>query len=263
MRRTFGLLICLGVSILTSNAEAAISFLLDGTESLVSYATVNSLFQDQDYMSLSNTSASGGTTTTATFVDDHGDTYLSTTTSVFHTTGDSANFSATFDQTRGGPSSGSRAAGDVNLFFTTNVDVPYSASGSYSNSSGRSNLNSYLFDTTDNTVLYRSQQSDLDGSDAYVLGGMAGNGFNDFAGSLTGTLPANHTFHWYAESSTQRYFDDGGGAMIPEPSPVAACRSLLETHPPHRWVFRNRPACWSGRCLHWPCAEFDRGKSGP
>jgi hypothetical protein len=143
----------------------------------------------------------GGTVASANLLG-----YSSTTTSSFSTVGNSAAFSGSFVHVRSGAHADD-SQGAVSAYFTPDVDVSYTASGTYSNSGGFTELNSGLYDYTTYypTALYYSSQQSAGGPAAFTLGGTAGNYGNYFEGSLTGTLLAGHLYFWGAGAYTQAY----------------------------------------------------------
>ena len=98
----------------------------------------------------------------------------SVTTSVLTTSGDSANFSVTVNQSRDGIGS-SYADGALLVYFSTDVDVSYTASGNYSNSNGFGFLQNYLWDYGTNFLLYDSEQINDGTPVSFLLGGLVGN----------------------------------------------------------------------------------------
>lgn len=134
--------------------------------------------------------------------------YSSTTTSLFN----SAIMSGSFVQSRPGDIN-SYSYGSVSANFTTDVDVPYTAGGSYSNSGGYTQLFASLYDfTADDFLFYMNQESYITGGPAaFTLGGTTGDYYNNL-GSLTGTLLAGHAYGWYAQASTQALFGADNGA---------------------------------------------------
>jgi hypothetical protein len=145
--------------------------------------------------------------------------YSSATNPVYVTAGAYPSLLATFTQIRPGDY-GSYAAGQVNLNFISDINARYTAAGLYSNPSGISLFQSYLFDATDNFTVYNSAQVSVGGPVVFTLGGADGNVANLSEGSLTGTLIAGHTYSWYAATTTQAYpeadlgAEAGGGATL-------------------------------------------------
>jgi hypothetical protein len=137
--------------------------------------------------------------------------YSSTTTGNYSTAGNSASFSGTYFQSRSGDLNG-LSLSQTYVNFSTDVNVPYTASGSYGNIGGFTQLFSYLTDTTASTYLYYGYQQSVGGPAAFNLGGAGGNYDNSFLGSLTGTLLAGHTYQWYVNAYTQAYPDADLGA---------------------------------------------------
>jgi len=220
MRRFMVLLLLAGVSGWASNARAAIS--ITGPQTFA-YVTDGSS-TNQDYV------LTVGGTATATLPG-----YSSTTTSAFSTVGDSAVFSSVFDQSREGLY-GSSSGGIASTNFSSDVDVPYVASGTFLSSNGYPALGGYLYDSTTSAYLYNSVQRSSSGA-AFTLGGTDGNYYNYFSGSLTGTLLAGHNYIWAASASNIAFpgTDDGATTsgnvtltigtpqvpVVPEPSGIA------------------------------------------
>jgi hypothetical protein len=135
----------------------------------------------------------------------------STTTSTFFTTGNSGIFSATFVQSRDGALNGG-AYSAIEAAFTTDVNVPYTAVGTYWNSEGRGQLFSYLYDHTENSYPYLSDQVSVGASAAFTLGETEGNFDNDNSGSLTGMLLPGHAYQWHVQVFTDAYLAADRGA---------------------------------------------------
>jgi hypothetical protein len=131
--------------------------------------------------------------------------YSSTTTSSFSIAGNSAVLSESFDQPHREGNANGYDQSYFDVYFSSDVDVPYSASGSYSNTSGFTNLTSYLVDHTVFTYSFFNYQYSIGGPAAFSLGGTAGNLDNFFLGSLTGTLLAGHVYEWWGGGVTQAY----------------------------------------------------------
>jgi hypothetical protein len=153
---------------------------------------------------------------------------FSETTTSFSLIGDSASLASTFTQSRLG-SQNAYSFSDTYLEFTTDVDVPYAASGTYANSNGLTFLSSLLNDITTSTKLYDSTQSNDSGPAAISLGGPSAS--RNFSGSLTGTLLTGHLYGWEVTAYTQTFDSDSGAqaagtlslliGTVPEPS--SAC----------------------------------------
>jgi hypothetical protein len=131
--------------------------------------------------------------------------YSSTTTSSFSTAGNSAVLSESFDQPHREGNTNGYDQSYFDVYFSSDVDVPYGASGSYSNSGGFTNLTSYLVDRTTFTYLFFNYQYSQGGPAAFSLGGTAGNLDNFFLGSLTGTLLAGDVYEWWGGGVSQAY----------------------------------------------------------
>lgn len=88
-------------------------------------------------------------------------------------------------------------SGNAQLIFTPDADLAYSLSGSNSES-GASSFHSFSVDLTDlNTKahLFTNLQNSFDTQDeTLTLGSQGGNMDNSLAGSMTGTLLANHQY---------------------------------------------------------------------
>jgi hypothetical protein len=198
MGRSIVWFFCLGVTGWATEASAVVLISGDYTDAFVSDGTAPS---DAAYFD------TGGTTAVATLPAG----YSSTTDSSYATSGDSASFSATFFHLRQGDFFG-QAYSQINVNFTSSLAAAYSAAGSYSNSAGYTNLNSYLFDGTTSTYLYFSSQESLGAAAAFNLGGGDGNVSNSFSGSLTGLLLPGHSYQWSATISTSAFPDPDSGA---------------------------------------------------
>ena len=198
MRRFVALLSLLSVCGLASPTTAAVVIDYDDTFAQVSNGST-----------LSNTSDQFNTGGTTASVGIPG--YSSTTTSNFSTPGNSATFSGMFVQSRGGDLNGF-SYGSLYVAFSTDVDVPYTASGSYLNSSGYTRLFSRLYDFTADSYPYSSFQDSIGVPAEFNLGGASGNNSNLFQGSLTGTLLAGHNYIWSGETYTQAYLNSDLGA---------------------------------------------------
>ena len=176
--------------VLASPASAAIS--ISGGET---YSEVNDQQGGSNYADIFNPS---GTIATAGVPG-----YLSQTTTNFSTAGNSASFSGAFVQSRQGYF-GSYSYGAFLVYFSPSTNLPYAASGSYSNTNGYTYLYSYLYDYTTNTYPFISdQESQGGGAASFTLGGAGGNYANNFAGSLTGTLTAGDSYLWVVNAYTQ------------------------------------------------------------
>jgi hypothetical protein len=193
MRRIFAPLIAIGFCASASTMYAAVLITLDETYSEVKGSGNNNpvvLFY------------TGGTVATATLPG-----YSSVTTSSFG----QALFSSTFDHSRGGARYG-YATSAVQVDFTLDANVSYAATGNYSSTGGYIDFFSYLYDTTSNSYLYYSQQDSSAAPASFVLGGTAGNYYNDFEGNLSGTLLAGHSYEWAGRAYTQADPNADGGA---------------------------------------------------
>jgi hypothetical protein len=129
------------------------------------------------------------------------------------------------------------------LQFTVDAATTYDASGSFAathaGAAGRVYMQAYLFDLTLGRTLFSSFQYSLNtASESFILGGSGGDYSNGFAGSLTGTLVAGHTYEWYfnsyiyadrqdsgasATGDMNLKLGDGGDGFkaVPEPAAVA------------------------------------------
>jgi hypothetical protein len=128
--------------------------------------------------------------------------YFSQTTTNFSTVGNSASFSGAFDQSRQGNFIG-YSYGALLVYFSPGTNLPYAASGSYSNTNSFTYLYSYLYDYTTNTYPFISDQESQGGPASFTLGGTGGNYSNTFTGSLTGTLTAGDSYLWIVNAYTQ------------------------------------------------------------
>src|SRR5436190_20132484 len=183
MRRSVALLVLLCVFGPASNASAAVVISFDET-----YATVG----NGSTSNLDDQFNTGGTIAAATLPG-----YSSTTTSLFNP----GSMSGSFVQSRAGDVLG-YSIGAVASTITTDVNVSYSAFGSFSNSAGFTLLYSHLYDYTTSSYVFRSDQESSSGAAAFTLGGAAGNYYNNSTGSLTGTLLAGHTYQWLGQAYT-------------------------------------------------------------
>src|SRR6476620_1741327 len=191
MRNYLIALLIVGVCGVASDAPAAITISSNET-----YAAVDDFGGNSNVVNIPNT---GGTVATATVPG-----FLSQTTSNYSTFGNGASFSGTFDQQRGGGNVFAYAFGYLHVFFSTNLTVPYSAAGLYSNSNGYTETGGYLLDlTTSSYLYYNDQQNSSNAFAAFTLGGLGGNVSNSFTGSLTGALLAGHSFEWFYSGYTQ------------------------------------------------------------
>lgn len=88
-------------------------------------------------------------------------------------------------------------SGNVQLVFTPGADLAYNLAGSNSES-GASSFHSFSVDLTDlstKTHLFTNLQNSFDAQDeTLTLGNQGGNMDNSLAGSLAGTLLANHQY---------------------------------------------------------------------
>lgn len=177
--------------------------------------------------------------------------YSSTSEIFLSTVGDSTIMSASFDQARQGVM-GSLSIGFISVDFTPDVDVHYTAAGTYSNSAGRTYLEGTLFEI-DTALRYRSIQISHGIPDAFTLGGSVGNYDNDFDGSLTGKLLAGHHYTWYAQVHTWAYDEDDEGATadgsvsltlspVPEFSSLIVWSLLAVSIGGFGWRHRPKPA---------------------
>jgi hypothetical protein len=156
---------------------------------------------------------------------------FSTTASVLT----ASNLSVAFDQERSGTLQ-SFSSGEFFANFQTDVPTTYIASGSYSNFSGFTYLESWLYDFSLPGYLYYSLQQH-DGAKTLSIGENQGNLSNQFFGSLSGTLEPNRKYQWYATAYTSAVFraDASGTAggqaklslLIPEPTRAALCVPAL------------------------------------
>jgi hypothetical protein len=174
--------------------------------------------------------------------------YSSTTTSLYN----SAGLSGIFAQSRVGNFLGF-AYGFARVDFSTSVNVPYTATGGFSNSAGFTVLQNYLFDFSTSTYLYYSEQDSVGAPAAFTLGGTAGNYYNSFSGSLTGTLLVGHSYQWYGVGYTYASpVADGGAAAsggvsltlgsVPEQSSLIVWSLLALTIGGACWWKRSRLA---------------------
>ncbi len=116
--------------------------------------------------------------------------------------GDSALFTADFDQIRGGVASGF-TQGIVSISFSTTVDVPFAASSSFSHSAGHTEFLNSLSDTTSGIVsIYSSFQM----SDASLA--------NLTFGTVTGTLLAGHSYEWIVNALAVGLQNDAGATAV-------------------------------------------------
>lgn len=182
---------------------------------VISYAQTDAGVSDGVSFPLQESLDTGGAVVSASLPG-----YSSTTTSSFSTTGNSAVLSESFAQPHREGNANGYDQSYFDVYFSSDVDVPYSASGSYSNSSGFTNLTSYLVDRTTFTYLFYNYQYSVGGPAAFSLGGTAGNFDNYFFGSLTGTLLAGHVYEWWGAGVTQAYpgadlgAEAGGGVSL-------------------------------------------------
>src|SRR4029079_14638650 len=93
--------------------------------------------------------------------------------------------SATFSQSRMG-NVGADTESQIVLWFSTDADLPYSASGSLTTSGGFTRFYFQLSDVDTEQLLFQSDQSSVGTPAAFVVGGMMGNNTHYFTGSLTG-----------------------------------------------------------------------------
>lgn len=115
-------------------------------------------------------------------------------------------FDVTFDHTRSS-SSNSRAQSSGNIFFQSDVDILFSASGGYAitDSEGRkASLNIYLFNVTTASFVFTSNQiSQSTANESFVLGGAGGDLINSGFGALTGTIIAGDVYVFHYEALIQ------------------------------------------------------------
>ncbi len=188
------LLLALGVSGVASQASASIVISFDDTIAQVQ--------DDLTYVG-DDQQNTGGTTAQAAIAPD----YSSGTTSLFN----SAMMSGSFSQTRGGDLDG-YSDGWVSSRFTPDVDMSYTAAGSYSNSGGLTYFYGELYDVTADESLFLNEQVSDGGAADFTLGGLDGNPDNTWEGSLTGILLGGHIYEWIANVYTMANSDDDSGA---------------------------------------------------
>lgn len=162
--------------------------------------------------------------------------YSSTTT--FSQTANSL-FTA-FDHVRGGDQYGS-AYSRTEVEFKSDIDIPYTVTGLYSNSGIGIFFSSHLRDVTANSYVYDNYQGTKGVAAALSLGGTDGTETNYLQGSLTGTILANHSYAWFVVAYTQNYPNADLGALaegnasiafgVPEPfagwTGLASCAGLV------------------------------------
>ena len=137
-----------------------------------------------------------------------------------------------FDQSRLG-GFGDATSGTAFAFFTVTTDYAYSISGTYTNSSGTTNLQGDLFDSTDGVFLFWNPQESHGGPTTFTLGSDQGTDFSRLEGNLTGVLQAGHSYEFRVQM--QSFIgvggDEDGGAQaagsallglaaVPEPASV-------------------------------------------
>jgi hypothetical protein len=188
----------LSVCVSAIRAPAAITISFDQTEATVSASGVG--YDDQI---LYNT---GGTTVTATETP-----YFSQTISAFPTIGNTALFTGSFNQFRGGTLY-DYTLGYFIVYFLPDTNVSYSASGNYSITGGYTQLHSALRDLGTGQYLYDNNQLTSGAPASFALGGPPGNVGYPFSGSLAGTLLAGHTYQWWVIGDAQAYPVDDFGA---------------------------------------------------
>ena len=158
--------------------------------------------------------------------------YSSTTTSAYSP----ASFSATLEQSRTGLADGF-SYGEAQVEFTPDSNIPYAASGIYSNSGGKTVFLNYLYDFTASTTLFYSEQISEYAPATFAAGGLAGNLSNSFIGSLTGVLAAGHNYRWYGVAYSRALAISDGPATssgnfsmtlgaVPEPGSIATLSAL-------------------------------------
>lgn len=169
-----------------------------------------------------------------------------------------ASITATFNQFRTG-SGGVLALGIVRATFDVDADTTYALGGSFANTSGQTFLFSSLFDQSTATYLFDNYQ-DNHAFNPFTanLGATNGNLQNQYAGSLTGTLLAGHTYEWLVHGQTGATYatDDGATAtgsailsfgddppteIVPEPASIAVWACLGLTATGLGWRRRRRP----------------------
>jgi hypothetical protein len=193
MRRSIALLLLVCACGIAPKASAAVLITADDT-----YANVN----DASSSNTDQQSNTGGTTAIATLPG-----YSSSVISIFNP----SNLSATVAQSRAG-NYGGIAYGQVLGYFTTDSNVPYTAAGTFSNSDGATKLLAKLRDTTTNYILFESVQQSVGGPAVFNLGGLTGNDYNVFSGSLSGILLANHSYEWLSYAYTYAFPGPDNGA---------------------------------------------------
>jgi hypothetical protein len=191
LRRFIALLLLISVCGPASQTSAAV---------VINYANTYAQVYNGPTSNSNNQSNTGGAIAVATLPG-----YSSTTISLIN----SASMSASFVQSRPG-SLYAVTDGRVNSGFTTDVNVPYTAGGSFSNPAGYTLLFAQLFDISTNSFLFYSDQESSSGPAVFTLGGTAGNSADYFQGSLTGTLLAGHLYEWYGEASSRTNPTDDG-----------------------------------------------------
>jgi hypothetical protein len=187
MRPTLLILGCLVVGGLSSNAVAVLQIYNAYTDAFVSDGT--DIADSPDF-------ALSGANVVATLGG-----YSSTTNSMYSTSGNLGNFSATLTHVRQGGANGF-AYSQFEVDFTTAVDSTYTASGNYSNSSGVTTFVNLLYDNDLNADVYKNNQAISTGAAMFTLGGPEGDTGTPFIGSLTGYLPAG-SYSWLATVYTQ------------------------------------------------------------
>jgi hypothetical protein len=165
---------------------------------------------------------------TATLFDGY-----SSITTLYTTSGDSANFSGSFDILRGGALN-SMGLGQIDVRFVATVNETYQLSGSFTNSAGAEGLSSFLEVVDTGQFAFLNTQFSSSAA-KFNLGETAGSS-NVFQGSLTGTLLAGVTYQWQAKVSSEPSPTDSGatasGSVSLDIAPAASPLSSTTTPEP-------------------------------
>jgi hypothetical protein len=116
--------------------------------------------------------------------------YSSVTSLTYSSSGGITTFSSSFEESRGSEL-GSLVYGATIVNFKSDVDIPFTISGAFSNSAGKAHFLAYLRDTVTNNDLF---------ANSYDVDGAAG---LNLTGDLTGILLADREYSWNIVAYTQ------------------------------------------------------------
>ena len=219
--RQIALLTMLMIAGLAAEASAAISIVNTG-----------SLAEVSDGANFNGQNVATGTAT-ATLSDGYPSITYSSITTLYTTSGDSANFSGSFNILLGGAIN-SMAFGQINVRFVPTVNETYQLGGSFTNSAGAEGLSSFLQVVSSGQFVFLNTQFSSSAA-TFSLGNTAGSS-NFLQGNLTGTLLAGVTYQWQAKvKSDPSPTDDGAiasGSVSLDITPTASPLTSTTTPEP-------------------------------